>query len=290
MFNALDRIAFLGLAAAGMLVTGVPPAGAAPATGKALSEAAPRWELTGSRIIACCCGSPCPCRINQPPMSCHGCDFTTAVKIDRGYLGKTRMDGVAFTIVGRGFGQEKAANWVYVYVSDKARPEQVQALGAMLEAGGKSLGSKAEYIAGKFLGMRQVPMTYTIFADRREYNVSIPGILELKTRSIILPGRTKPVTSEGIFDDYGDRFVHAECLAHTYNDPQIRREWDLTGRQSNQADFTLTSDRVAKGDIGWACWSAHAELGSRAKYQEQLVGEEHGLKARAKHLGPLMRE
>jgi len=186
-------------------------------------------------------------------MSCHGCDFTTAVRIDRGYLGKTRMDGVKFTIVGRAFGEKPAENWSYVYVSDKTTPDQAKALQGMLEAGGKALGSKGQYIAGKFLGMRPVPMTYTISADRREHSAIIPGILDLKTRSIILPGRKKPVVSEGIFDDYGDRFLHAECLAHTFKDPQINYQWDLTGRQSNQAEFTLTSERVAKGDIGWAC-------------------------------------
>jgi hypothetical protein len=148
----------------------------------------------------------------------------------------------------------------------------MQALQEFLGAGAEALGDKAPYIAGKAEGLRQVPMAYTISADRRDHNFRIPGILELKTRSIILPGRTKPVVSEGIFDDFGDRFIHAESLTHTYEDKQIKHTWDLTGRQANQADFTLSGERVAKGGIGWACWSAHAALGSKGKYQEELIG------------------
>jgi len=260
-------VAALGLA----LLFGA-EAGAAPAKQASKSDDSFRWELKGSRIIACCCGSPCPCRLNKPPMNCHGCDSTTAVRIDKGTIGKTRMDGVTFAIVGRAYAEKPAENWISIYVSNKATPEQLKALQGLLEAGGKALGTRAPYIAGKFLGMRSVPMTYTISADRREHRAIITGILDLKTRSIILPGRTKPVVSEGIFDDYGDRFVHAECLAHTFMDRQIGYRWDLSGRQSNQAEFTLTSERVAKGDIGWACWSAHADFGSKDQYQERLVG------------------
>jgi hypothetical protein len=251
-----------------------PPAQPAARKERAASRETPQWQLTGSRIIACCCASPCPCRINKPPMHCHGCDFTTAVRIDKGYLGKTRMDGVQFVIIGRVFGEKPAENWTYVYVSDRTTDEQFQALRGMLQEGSKALGDKVGYIAGRPLGIRKVPIRYTISADGRDHNTSIAEILELKTRSMILPGRTQPVKSTGIFDDYGDGFTHAECLEHRYRDPQINRAWDLSGRQANQAGFTLTPERVARGDIGWGCWSAHADLGSRDRYQEQLIGHD----------------
>jgi hypothetical protein len=248
-------------------------AGSTPSWGaEPPAESAVRWTLKGSRIIACCCASPCSCRINKPPMHCHGCDYTTAVRIERGSIGKTRMDGVTYAFVGRAFSQDPETNWVYVYVSDTASDEQVRALTGVLQAGTKALGKRAPYIAGKFVGMRKAPLTYTVSAGGREHVARIPSILELTTRAIVLPGRKQPVISTGIFDDYGDRFVHAEAIAHTYRDPKVGREWDLTGRQANQADFLLTSERVAKGGIGWGCWSAHATLGTKDKYQEELVG------------------
>lgn len=252
------------------------PRAAAPVRpSRAKIAAAPAWELKGSRIIACCCTAPCPCRINKPPTFCHGCDATTAVRIDRGHLGRVRMDGVAYAVVQRSFAADVAGNWLTVYISDTASPAQVQALRAMFDESLKPLGKKLPYLVGKVLAIQSVPMTYHVSADRREHHATIPGILEVKTRAIILPGHRKPVVSTGIFDEFGDQFIHAEPLVHTYRDPTVGREWDLAGRQANQADFALNPKRVARGGIGWGCWSAHADFGSREKYPEQIIGGEH---------------
>ena len=66
--------------------------------------------------------------------------------------------------------------------------------------------------------------------------------------------------------------VHADCLAHRFNDPSISYSWDLTGRQCNQANFRLNEARQQKGGIGWGCWTANADFGDQGKYQEQLIG------------------
>jgi hypothetical protein len=235
----------------------------------------PAFELTGSRIIGCCCAAPCPCRINKKPMHCHGCDHTDAVHVDRGHVGPVRMDGVTWVITGRGFGQDPAKNWVVVYLDDKATPEQEKALVDMLSADLKAWGPKAKHLAGAFKGVKRVPMTYTVSADRRSYDCVIPGILELKTRAIVNPGHTTPVVSTGIMDAFGDRFVHAEPIAHKYEDKALGYKWDLTGRQANHADFKLTPDRLAKGAIGWGCWTAHSDYDDKGKYVEELKDHDH---------------
>jgi hypothetical protein len=261
------RAAFLTVAGLSLVTVGsIPNALAAPEK----KAGATRWEISGSRIIGCCCGSPCPCRINKPPYHSHGCDAITAVRIDKGKIGETRMDGVSFAIVGRGFAENPEVNWAYLYVSDTVSDEQVKALQWFLEEDSKSFGLKAEHLVGKFLGMRKVPLRYEVSSDKREYSAISPGLFEFRTRSIILPGRTKPAVSTGIFDAFGDRFIHAESITHVYNDSQIDRKWDLTGRQCNQAEFRLTSAMAAKGGLGWGCWSAHKAFGSGEKYQEHL--------------------
>jgi hypothetical protein len=230
------------------------------------------FELHGSRIIGCCCQTPCSCRVNKKPMHCHGCDFTTAVHIDSGHFGTTDMSGLTWAVVGRGFGQDPAKNWVTVYVSDKATDAQVEALKAMLDADVKDWEKrgKVQYLAGTFKGVSKAPMTYTVSADKKEYDFAIDDgkVLDLKTHAIVLPGHTEPARLTGIFDAFGDQFVQAECLAHTYHGAD--GSWDLTGRQCNQADFVLTNERVARGGIGWGCWSAHEELGDKAPYPEQM--------------------
>lgn len=228
-----------------------------------------QWNLRGWRIIGCCCTAPCACRINKKPSYCHGCDHTDVVHVEQGELGGVKMDGVQWAVVGRGFGAGVEANWAYVYVDERASEAQYKALGDWLSAGVAGLGKKAPYLAGNFRGMRKVPMTTTVSRDKREYGVAIPGILDLQTRSIINPGHTEPVMSTGIMDAFGDRFVHSDTLRHTYTDATLKAEWDLTGRQSNQAEFVVDSQRVAKGGIGWGCWTAHSDFGDEAPYGEQ---------------------
>lgn len=245
------------LMAAGCVSTPVVPAG----------EAA--FELKGSRIIGCCCPTPCSCRLNKKPFYCHGCDHTDAVHIDSGYIGDTRMDGFSYVFVGRGFGQDVDKNWVAVYVTDKATEAQMMAFQGMLEGAVKAMGPKAPYLAGKLAGVRKVPIAYTVSADKSEYGVTIPGILELRTRSIVNPGQTKPVVSTGIMDAFGDRFVHSDCIVHKYKDATLNYEWDLSGRQSNQAEFVLNNAIMAKGGIGWGCWTSHVDFGDKGKYGEE---------------------
>ncbi len=234
----------------------------------------PAFELAGARVIGCCCGAPCPCRLNKKPMQCHGCDHTDVVHIDRGHIGPVKMDGVTWVIAGRGFGEKTDANWVTVYLDDKATPEQEKALVDMLTGDLKGWGPKAKHLAGDFKGLRKVAITYTVSADKQTYETHIPGILDLKVRAHVNPGHRDPTVSTGIMDAFGDRFVHADTLVHKYKDDQLKYGWDLTGRQSNFAEFVLNPERVARGAIGWGCWTAHSEFNDKEPYQEQLIGQE----------------
>jgi hypothetical protein len=244
---------------------------AEPTKGSAPQAKEAEWKIEGTRIIGCCCLAPCPCRINKPPTHCHGCDGIVAVHIERGHIGPVKMDGVNYVLAARTLGEKTDGNWGYAYLSDRMSDEQVGALKAMLEGEIQAMGVKAKYIVGKLVGIRKVPVTFEISSDRREIGAVIPGIVEFRTRSIILPGHKTPATSAGIFDDFGDRFIHADALVNKYNDPQIGYKFDLTGRQANQADFVLDSIRAEQGGLGWGCWSAHQDFGTKDKYQEKAI-------------------
>jgi hypothetical protein len=234
-----------------------------------------QWHLKGTRLIGCCCNAPCPCRINKAPTQCHGCEYTTAVHIDEGFIGKTRMDGMTWAMCGLGFAEDKNTNWVAVYVTDKATDEQLKALQDWLNEGMKNLNEKKRtpYIAGKFAGVFKKPMTWTASANREEFSYQIRGVLDFKVKAIRNPGHPEPVTSAGIFDDFGNSFVHCDTLAHVYKDASLKYDgWDLTGKQSNYAHFVIGSDIKPDYVIGWGCWSAHKELGSDSNYQEKSIG------------------
>lgn len=244
------------------------------AAGCAGAPAPEAFRMEGSRLIGCCCAAPCPCRINKKPMQCHGCDHTDVVRVDRGQAGGVRMDGVTWVVVGRGFGEKPEGNWVVVYLDEKATAEQERVLVGMLSGDLKAWGPKARHLAGEFKGVKRVPLRYEVSADGRRYAASIPGILDFQASAHVNPGHTEPVVSTGIMDAFGDRFVHADCKTHLYKDAALGYDWDLAGRQANFAPFVLTPDRVARGAIGWGCWTAHSEFKDGEPYQEQLLGRE----------------
>lgn len=210
-------------------------------------------------------------------MQAHGCEYTTAVHIEKGYIGRTRMDGVTWMQVGLGFGEDVGKNWVIVYVDEKATEEQFKALQAWMDSGMKELNQKKiPYLAGAFVGFKRVPMTWEAAKDREEYRTTISGILDLKIKTIHNPGHPEPVTSAGILDDFGNKFVHAETLVHSYKDPDPMLAkydgWDLKGRQSNHADFVIGTEVKTSYVVGWGCWSAHKDFGTTGDYQERKVG------------------
>ncbi len=245
--------------------------GCASTSSNAADETEKDFELAGWRVIGCCCTPPCPCRINKLPTHCHGCDATTAVYVERGHVGDVELDGLSWVVAVRALGLDPSSNWTYGYVDEKATDDQFAAIQKLIEDKVARRYEKSPALAGKLVGIRRVPMTCTRSLDHPEYSVTIPGILEFKTRAHVNPGMSKPVVSTGIFDDFGDSFVHADTLVHRYDDPETGFHWDLAGRQSNQAKFALDDERLARGGIGWGCWSAHAELGGKERYVEELA-------------------
>ncbi len=210
-------------------------------------------------------------------MQAHGCEYTTAVHIDRGHIGTVPMDGVNWMQIGLGFGEDVKKNWVVVYVDQAATDAQFKALQGWMTEGMKGINEKKlPYLAGAFVGFKRVQMTWSVSKDGEEYATSIPGIHELRIRAIHNPGHPEPVTSTGIMDDFGNRFVHADTLVHTYKDRNpdlvMYDGWDLKGRQSNYAHFVLGTGVKADYVVGWGCWSAHQDFGSRDTYQERMVG------------------
>lgn len=241
----------------------------------------PRVELDGQRIIGCCCPTPCPCRLNRKPTYHHGCDYTTAVRIDSGAIDGVVMDGVEFAFVGDSFAEDTDEVWAALYVDTEATEPQLEALLRFLGVEGALSAERgtAAYVAGTFEGLRRAPMRYTVGPDGLSHSCEIEGVLDLRTRAIVNPGHDGPVTSTGVLDSFGETFVHADCLAHVYSDPAYPRHGhDLTGRQANFASFHVGTEelrRLARGALGWSCWSAHADLGDERPYEEDLVRSGH---------------
>lgn len=193
-----------------------------------------------------------------------------AVNIEKGHVGGTDMSGATWVVTVRGAARDTSTNWNHLYVSESMSQEQIDAVLGMMKAEMEALGSKAKYLFGKGEGVRKAKITYSVSSDRMKWSAAIPGILDLRVKALIPPGRTKPVRSVGILDDFGDTIIHGQAIAHTYKDEKIGYSWDLTDRQSNWAPFHVGSARPGK--VGWGCWAPHADLGDDSKYPEQKGG------------------
>ena len=99
-----------------------------------------KWKLEGTIFDACVCTTLCPCVYLQTPTDPNHCVASLAAKINKGSMGKTKLDGLHFamTIYSKGnpltAGIEKAS----MVIDEKASKEQREALGQIFggQAGG----------------------------------------------------------------------------------------------------------------------------------------------------------
>src|SRR3990172_7899505 len=137
------------------------------------------WQLSGEYFETCSCTYLCPCapsNLTAQPTEGH-CNFAFAFNVDRGRYGKVKMDGLRFAVVGQAPGVMASGNWsVGLIVSDKAKPDQQQALTQIVsgQAGGP-MAALAPLI-GKFLGVEAKPIQFQKKGLTR--SVSIPGVLD----------------------------------------------------------------------------------------------------------------
>jgi hypothetical protein len=105
---------------------------AAGSNDKGASQKTP-WKITGQLEEACTCNAPCPCWFNSLPtkMNCGG---GQVIFIEKGNYGKVSLDKLTIATFGRSPSgetmMESFGNWdfSYLYVDEKANPEQRKAL------------------------------------------------------------------------------------------------------------------------------------------------------------------
>lgn len=90
------------------------------------------WRIKGREFVNCNCELGCPCQFMGRPT--HGdCRAFAVVKVDEGFFGETRLDGLSFAMtlqwpgaIHEGNGQGQA------FIDERASPEQREALLAIL--------------------------------------------------------------------------------------------------------------------------------------------------------------
>lgn len=85
-----------------------------------------RWMIKGPQIATCNCDWGCPCQFNAPPTHAH-CRVALAVRLDEGYFGDVRLDGVTWAACAAWPGPIHLGGGEILTVVDEATSEEQRA-------------------------------------------------------------------------------------------------------------------------------------------------------------------
>jgi hypothetical protein len=114
------------------------------------AKAATDWHLNATIIEACSCPMFCQCYFNLEPAApagghaghggheekeeAHYCRFNNAFQVNKGHLGKVKLDGAKFWVAGDlgGDFSHGQMDWAVVTFDKSLSPEQREAIGVIL--------------------------------------------------------------------------------------------------------------------------------------------------------------
>src|SRR2546427_7448128 len=109
------------------------------ALARAGDEEKASWKASGTFEEACSCDAACPCWFGSKPTRQH-CSGGQVNFIEKGNYGGVSLDGLAIATMGQDPDgttmMESFGRWdfAYLYIDEKASPEQRQALEAIAKA------------------------------------------------------------------------------------------------------------------------------------------------------------
>lgn len=191
------------------------------------------WQLSGDYFEACSCTYVCPCvPSNMAAQPTKGyCDVALVFHVDRGRFGKVKLDGLNFIVVAHTPGVMANGNWsVGLIVTDKAKPEQQEALTQI--ASGQAGGPMAAVapLIGKFLGVERKPIKFQKKGLSR--SVSVPGVLDQAVEGTPSPSKKgEPLYIDNAFHPANSRLALAKASRSHLHAFGI--DWDDTTGQNN---------------------------------------------------------
>jgi hypothetical protein len=200
----------------------------------------PKYRVQGSLLEACSCSAPCPCWIGDDP---HGgvCDAFLAYRIEKGTISGVDVSGIAFALVAQIPGNVLKGNWrVVVYMSNKAKPAQKQAI---LAAWTGKLGGPLADIAklvGEVKGVYDVPIQFKL--NKGKGTIKIGD----KVEAVMAPyvdAKGKPTTlSNTIFTTIpGSPAYVSKATYHKVHIPEHGMEWSFVNRNAVEGSFRFAA-------------------------------------------------
>jgi hypothetical protein len=149
------------------------------------------WEIKGREFGNCNCNYGCPCQFNAPPTQGH-CHGLAVFDIERGYHGKTRLDGLRAAGIFRWPGPIHEGKGEGVHVIDKrASAEQREALRRILHGEDTEPGATVFQIFSMTCDTLHEPIfaniDFELDIDGRTARAFIDGVVDMRGAPILNP-------------------------------------------------------------------------------------------------------
>lgn len=177
------------------------------------------WMIEGPKIGACSCSFGCPCEFNARP-TLGMCEGLEAHKIESGWFGKTRLDGLVIGARYRWPGAvHEGGGVVQGFIDERADDAQREALFTIL-AGKEQEPSTVFNIYASTVEKELDPIfgTFTFACDleARTGRFTVPGVLDLVLRPILNPVTGKPHRAKIVLPE-GFEFREGEAASATFD-------------------------------------------------------------------------
>jgi hypothetical protein len=203
------------------------------------------WKISGQLEEACSCNAACPCWFNSLPsrMNCGGMQV---LFISKGHYGKVKLDGLAISHFGQSPDNQTMMesfgkwNFSYLYIDEKATPEQREAL----EVIGKTV---LPFSASGKTKIQYVPITRV--AEGKDNKIAVGEYSTIEGHLVEggLGGHPKIVNPPGA-DPIHHEYLQGETTKLVYNDAE--QNWNWKGSNYMRGEFTVDSEQYEKYNAG----------------------------------------
>jgi hypothetical protein len=188
------------------------------------------WHIRGELALSCNCTVFCPCvlSLGQHAPTEGYCQTWAGVRIDDGRFGDVDLSGVKYGFMADIPGRLARGNWTMaLFVDDAASAQAVKALTWIMSGRAGGSTSLLKILAGSFLGVRQVPITYETRGETRI--VKIEKIVD----GAITPVRGKDAANVTIRNS--EYWIAPDIIVARADRSRFRlfgRNWNFEGRSA----------------------------------------------------------
>ena len=203
------------------------------------SPATHGYQLHGTLLEACDCGTLCPCWVGEDPDG-GTCQALVAYNLDSGTIDGVDVSGLTHASVAFIPGNVLEGNWqLVVFVDDRATEEQEQAILAAFT--GKLGGPLADLarLIGEVKAVVRAPISHEIVEGRGTITIG-GGTVHAEMEPYRGPDGTETTLRDSVFSTVPGSPAWVGKASHFKVDiPEQGFTWEFEGRNAIQADWHL---------------------------------------------------